>query len=202
MLGQRPMGRVLGALVIAMLVAAGCSDDGDPEAGSTTTTTSLSDTSSTTGPDTTSTTSSSTAPTIDTSGVEGPAEWVPIVVDVYERIHRLDTDPNPERVTEVYSENFEGLADEQETVQFLADEGLHAEGEPPRIIRVEGPTEDDGSRSMQFVVTVEYLPFKLVREDGSVFQEIDDVPGEVQEILRISPSGADGAWRVLVKTTA
>lgn len=200
MLGQRPIGRVLVALVVTAAVATGCSDDGDSDAASTTTTSTS--TSSSTSERETTTASSSTAPTIDEADVEGPAEWVPIIVDVYERIHRLDTDPDPERVTEVYSENFDGLDDERETIQFLADEGLHAEGEPPRIIRVEGPAEDDGSGSMQFVVTVEYFPFDLVREDGSVFQEIDDVPGQVEELIRISPSGADGAWRVLVKAAA
>lgn len=201
MLGQRSIGRALVALVVTAAVATGCSDDGDSDAASTTTTTSATTSSSTTERETT-TESSSSAPTIDEADIEGPAEWVPIIVDVYERIHRLDTDPDPERVTEVYSENFDGLDDERETIQFLADEGLHAEGEPPRIIRVEGPAEDDGSGSMQFVVTVEYFPFDLVREDGSVFQEIDDVPGQVQELVRISPSGADGAWRVLVKAAA
>lgn len=192
--GRRMTG-VLGAL-LAMSLGAGCSD-GDGSADTSTTTSTVADSSSTTRDRST----TSTEATIDSAGVEGPAEWVPIVVDVYERIHRLDTEPDPARITEVYSENYEGLADERETTQFLADEGLHAEGQPPRIIRVEGPS-DDGSGTQQFVVTVEYFPFRLVRADGSVFQEIDDVPGRVQEVLRISPSGADGAWRVLVKTTA
>lgn len=195
--GRRMTG-VLGAL-LAMSLGAGCSDGGGSTDKSTTTST-VADSSSTTR-DRSTTSSTSTGATIDAAGVEGPAEWVPIVVDVYERIHRLDTDPDPARITEVYSENYEGLAEERETTQFLADEGLRAEGQAPRIIKVEGPS-DDGTGTQQFVVTVEYFPFTLVRADGSVFQEIDDVPGRVQEVVRISPSGADGTWRVLVKTTA
>lgn len=201
MLAGRATAQTLGALFTLAMMVAGCSDD-EPDASSTTT----SSTTSSSAPSTTGTTdsTSTTATTggIDATGVEGPAEWAPVVVDVYERIHRLDTDPDPARVTEVYSENFEGLADERETIQFLANEGLHAEGPAPRIIRIEGPTDEAGSTSQQFVVTVEYFPFRLVREDGTVFQEIDDVPGVVEELLRISPSGADGAWRVLVKTSA
>ena len=190
---------ILSALLAAGLIVAGCSDDGSGESAdassSTTSTTSTSTTS------TSSSTTPSTTSVVDAAGVEGPAEWVPVVVDVYARIHMLDTDPDPARVTEVYSENFGGLADEQETIQFLADEGLHAEGQAPRVIRVQGPTEEAGS-SQQFVVTVEYFPFQLVREDGSVFQEITDVPGVVDELLRISPSGPGGTWRVLVKASA
>lgn len=200
MLGRRTATHALGAALALGLLVGGCSDgDGSdgPASSATTSTTSGSSSNSTTDP-TSSTSSTSVAP----SGVEGPAEWVPVVVDVYDRIHGLDTDPDPARVIEVYSENFEGLADERETIQFLADEGLHAEGQPPRIVRIEGPTQEAGSTSQQFVVTVEYFPFRLVRDDGSVFQEINDVPGVVDELLRISPSGADGAWRVLVKAAA
>lgn len=134
------------------------------------------------------------------TGVEGPAEWVPILVGVYDRIHSLDVRPDPARVTEVYSDNYAGLADEQQTQQFLVDNGLHAEGPAPRLLRVEGPTDQEGG-TLQFIVTVEYSPFRLVRADGSTYQEITDVPGRVQELLRISPSGAGGAYRVLVKET-
>lgn len=134
-----------------------------------------------------STSTTSTTGGVDASEVEGPAEWVPVVVDVHERIHRLDTDPDPARVTEVYSENFESLAEERKTIQFLANEGLHAEGQSPRILRIEGPTQEAGSTSRHFIVTVEYFPFRLVRDDGTLCQEIDDVPGVVDELLRISP---------------
>ena len=180
------------ALVVGVVLAVGaCSgDSSEPAASSTSTTARASTTSST----------STTAVAIDTTGVEGPAEWVPVVVGVYQRIHELDVVPNPDRVAEVYSENYSGLADEQETQQFLADNGLHAEGPAPRLIRVEGPTDQSGG-TLQFTVTVEYSPFRLVRADGSVYQEVTDVPGRVQELLRISPSGAGGAYRVLVKET-
>lgn len=186
------------AFVVAAVVALGaCSGDSEPAASSTTTGTTLSSTTSTTE---SSGTTSTTEVTIDTTGVEGPAEWVPVVVGVYQRIHDLDVAPNPARVVEVYSENYSGLADEQQTQQFLADNGLHAEGPAPRLIRVEGPTDESGG-TLQFTVTVEYSPFQLVRADGSVYQEITDVQGRVQELLRISPSGAGGAYRVLVKET-
>lgn len=202
---RRAAVQTLGALLVVATVTVGCSDDDSDESATTTSSSTSTSTTVSTSTSEQPPSSDSSTPTtgrVDTSGVEGPADWVPIVVDVYDRIHQLDTDPDPARVTEVYSENFEGLADERETIQFLVDEGLHAEGQPPRIIRIEGPTEEEGSTSQQFVVTVEYFPFRLVREDGTVFQEIDDVPGIVDELLRISPSGADGAWRVLVKASA
>lgn len=125
---------------------------------------------------------------------------MPVVVGVYQRIHDLDLAPNPGRVTEVYSENYADLSHEQETQKFLADNRLHAEGPAPRLIRVEGPSDQSGG-TLQFTVTVEYSPFRLVRADGSVYQEITDVPGRVRELLRISPSGPGGAYRVLVKET-
>lgn len=201
MLNRRLTARALGALLTLGVIVAGCSDDG-PDASTSTASSSTSSSAPTTTSTTEPSSTTSTTGAIDATGVEGPAEWVPVVVDVYERIHRLDTDPDPARVTEVYSENFDGLADQRETIQFLADEGLHAEGQAPRIIRIEGPTQEAGSTSQQFAVTVEYFPFRLVRNDGTVFQEINDVPGVVDELLRISPSGADGAWRVLVKASA
>ena len=190
------------ALVVGAVLAVGaCSgDSSEPAASSTTTTARATTTSSTATSTSTTAVTIDTAATIDTTGVEGPAEWVPVVAGVYQRIHDLDLAPNPARVTEVYSENYSGLADEQQTQQFLADNGLHAEGPAPRLIRVDGPTDQSGG-TLQFTVTVEYSPFRLVRADGSVYQEITDVPGRVQELLRISPSGAGGAYRILVKET-
>lgn len=178
-----------------VLVVGGCSgDDSDSSASSTTARPgSATNTSE-------ATSNTTTTATVDTTGIEGPAEWVPVVAGVYQRIHELDVRPDPARVTEIYSENYAGLADEQETQQFLVDNGLQAEGPAPRLIRVEGPTDQE-SGTLQFTVTVEYSPFRLVRADGSTYQEITDVPGRVQELLRISPSGAGGAYRVLVKET-
>ena len=187
-----------GASVVvgAVLIVAGCSGgSSDPAASSTTTTARATTTTSSSA-----TTTSTTAVTIDTTGIEGPAEWVPVVAGVYERIHDLDVAPNPARVTEVYSEDYSDLADEQQTQQFLADNGLHAEGPAPRLITVEGPTDQSGG-TLQFTVTIEYSPFRLVHADGTLYQDITNVPGRVQELLRISPSGADGAYRVLVKET-
>ena len=178
-----------------MLAVAGCSGGSSKPGASATSTTARATTTSSTA-----TSTSTTAVTIDTTGVEGPAEWVPVVVGVYQRIHDLDVAPNPARVTEVYSENYSDLAHEQQTQQFLADNGLHAEGPAPRLIRVEGPTDQSGG-TLQFTVTVEYSPFRLVHADGSLYQDITNVPGRVQELLRISPSGAGGAYRVLVKET-
>lgn len=167
-------------------------DDGDSSSATTTT---PRPTSTTTGETTT------TAGTIAATDVEGPAEWVPVVVEVYDRIRSLDVRPDPARVTEVYSDNYPGLADEQQTQQFLFDNGLRAEGPAPKLLRVEGPTGMEGG-TLQFTVTVEYAPFRLVRSDGSTYQEVTDVPGRVKELLRISPSGQGGAYRVLVKETA
>lgn len=182
------------ALVVVLALGACSGDDDDSSA---TTTTSRPATTTTTSETITTTTAS----TIDATGVEGPAEWVPVVVGVYDRIHSLDLRPDPARVTEVYSDNYAGLADEQQTQQFLVDNGLHAEGPAPRLLRVDGPTDQEGG-TLQFTVTVEYSPFRLVRADGSTYQEITDVPGRVEELLRISPSGPGGAYRVLVKETA
>lgn len=125
---------------------------------------------------------------------------MPIVVGVYQRIHDLNVSPDPARIPEVFSENYAQLSSVQETQQFLVDNGLHAEGAPPRLISVDGPTDESGS-TRQFTVTIEYSPFRLVRADGSVYQEITDSQGRVQEVLRISPSGTNGAYRVLVKET-
>ena len=184
------------ALALLVVLALGaCSGDDDDS--SATTTTSRRATTTTSGEATTTTTTG----TVDAAGVDGPAEWVPVVVGVYDRIHSLDLRPDPARVTEVYSDNYAGLADEQQTQQFLVDNGLHAEGPAPRLLRVEGPTDQEGG-TLQFTVTVEYSPFRLVRADGSTYQEITDVPGRVEELLRISPSGPGGAYRVLVKETA
>lgn len=184
------------ALALLVVLALGaCSGDDDDSSATTTTSRPASTTISG------ETTTTTTAGTVDAAGVEGPAEWVPVVVGVYDRIHSLDLRPDPARVTEVYSDNYAGLADEQQTQQFLVDNGLHAEGPAPRLLRVEGPTDQEGG-TLQFTVTVEYSPFRLVRSDGSTYQEITDVPGRVEELLRISPSGPGGAYRVLVKETA
>lgn len=190
---RRPERRA--ALALAVVLALGACSGDDDDASSATTTSRPPSTSTTRESSTT-----TTAGSVDSTGVEGPAEWVPVVVEVYGRIHGLDVDPDPARVTEVYSENYAGLADEQQTQQFLVDNGLHAEGPAPRLLRIDGPTDQEGG-TLQFTVTVEYSPFQLVRADGSVYQEITDVPGRVQELLRISPSGPGGAYRVLVKET-
>lgn len=193
MSSRRRQARGAAVVLGALLAVSGCSSGGsEPESSSTTSTARATTTSSES--------TSTTAVAIDTAGVEGPAEWVPVVVGVYQRIHDLDVAPNPARVTDVYSENYSGLSDEQETQRFLTDNGLHAEGPAPRLIRVEGPSDQSGG-TLQFTVTVEYSPFRLVRADGSTYQEITDVPGRVRELLRISPSGAGGAYRVLVKET-
>lgn len=189
---RRRLRRVALVVGVALAVGACSGNSSEPAASSTSTTARVTTTSSPT--------TSTTPGAIDATGVEGPAEWVPVVVGVYQRIHELDVVPNPARITEVYSENYSGLSDEQRTQQFLADNGLHAEGPAPRLIRVEGPTDQSGG-TLQFTVTVEYSPFRLVRADGSVYQEVTDVPGRVKELLRISPSGAGGAYRVLVKET-
>lgn len=186
----------LGAVGLVVVLMLGACSGGD-SASSASTTTARPRSTTTTGETTTTTTS---AVTVDTTGVDGPAEWVPVVAGVYGRIHGLDLAPDPARVTEVYSENYTGLDDERHTQQFLVDNGLHAEGPAPHLISVEGPTDQEGG-TLQFTVTVEYSPFRLVRADGSVYQEITDVPGRVRELLRISPSGAGGAYRVLVKET-
>lgn len=186
-----------GALVLAaaLVVGSGCSRRTKPEASPTTSSTPAATTSSAEPSSTTTATA-----TVDTASVQGPPEWVPIVAGVYQRIRQLDVSPDPERVTEVYSESYSDLSRERETQKHLADNGLHVEGPPPRLIRVEGPS-DQSDGTLQFTVTVEYSPFRLVRADGSVHQEVNDVPGRVRELLRVSPSGPGGAYRVLVKET-
>lgn len=192
---RRP--ELFAVLAVGALFAIGaCSDRKSPSTAPTTTTTTPASTTSS-GP---ASTTSTTGVTVDTTSAEGPAQWVPVVAGVYQRIHELDVAPNPARVTEVYSENYSGLADERQTQQFLADNGLHADGPAPRLIRIDGPTDESGG-TLEFTVTIEYSPFRLVRADGSVYQEVNDVPGRVQELLRISPSGPGGTYRVLVKET-
>jgi hypothetical protein len=198
--------RVLGAALLASLgLAVGCSsgsDADDPttstaELSTTTTTTELASTAIISTATTTSPTTT-TSGTIDPAQVEGPAEWVPVVVDVYNRLHSLDVDPDPARVAGVFSEQYSGFQDQVDTATFLSDEGVHADGPVRRVIRVEGPTDQTGG-TVQFVVTVEYQPFNLVYDDGRVFQEITDVPGEIQELLRLTPDGPAGTYRILVK---
>lgn len=196
----------IGALA-GLTLAAGCSsspDDPDESASTTvaddgTTTSTVAETTTTTTVEA-ATTTMTVVGAIDPATVEGPAEWVPIVVDVYNRIRSLDVAPDPTRVAEVFSEQYESFDSQVETTTFLANEGLHAEGPAPRVVRIEGPIDQEGGTAL-FAVTVVYSNFQLVRADGSVFQDITDAAGEVQELLRISPSGPGGSYRILQKAT-
>lgn len=196
---------IVGIGILAGLTfAGGCDSSSDDTPDPTTTTVDAETTTTTSTAESTTTTVEATTSTvvgsIDPTAVEGPAEWVPIVVDVYNRIHSLDVDPDPARVAEVFSEQYSGFDDEVETQTFLATEGVHADRPVRRVVRVEGPTDETGGTA-QFVVTVVYEPFQLVYDDGRVFQEITEVPGEVQELLRIAPDGPGGAYRVVLKET-
>lgn len=197
-------------ILAGLTFAAGCDSSSDEPPDTTTTTTDAESTTTTSAADTTTTTGEATtgeattstiAGSIDPAAVEGPAEWVPTVVDVYNRIYSLDVEPDPARVAEVFSEQYESFQSEVDTQTFLASEGLHAEGQPPRIVRVEGPIDQEGGTAL-FAVTIEYFNFQLVRADGSIFQDVTDAAGQVQELLRISPSGPGGTYRVLMKVTA
>jgi hypothetical protein len=205
------LGRLLPAIALALLVGCGGGSGGDGPSESTSTTGAADPTSPTSSSTNTTalaepTTTTSAVPTtttssVDAGSVEGPAEWVPVVVDVYSRIHSLDIDPDPARVASVFSEQYENLQHEIDTQTFLAGEGLHAEGPAPRLIRIDGPLDQDGGTAL-FAVTIEYSNFQLVRADGSVYQDVTNAAGQVQELIRISPSGAGGSYRVLSKESA
>lgn len=191
-------------LLAGLTLAAGCSSSPDEEAEPTSTTVEeSSSTAATSDVETTtttiaSTTTSTTAGAIDPATVEGPAEWVPTVVDVYNRLNALDLAPDPARVGDVFSEQYSGLQAEIDTQTFLVTEGVHADVPVRQVLRVEGPTDETGG-TVQFVVTVAFQPFRLVYDDGRVFQEIADVQREGQELLRLAPDGPGGSYRVLLK---
>lgn len=181
-----PLRRVSAALALTLLVGSGCSDD-DNEAASTTTRPPTTTTSS-------STTTTASSTTVDTAGIEGPAEWVPVVADLYQRMHDLKAHPDLARVATVFSENCPCYADERETVQFLVDEGLHLEGQPTQVLRVEVADERPGR--VRLTVTSQAHDGRLVRADGTVAQEVDAPASPGRASIVLVADGENGAHRV------
>lgn len=178
--------RVLAIAVVLTLGLAGACSDDDDEAAPTTTRRSTTTASSTT--------TSSPTTRVDTAGVEGPAEWVPVVAELYQRMHDLKTDPDVARVASVFSENCPCFADERETVQYLVDQGLHLEGDAPRLLRVEVADQRPGR--VRLTVTSQAQDGRLVDANGNVAQRVEAPASPGRASIVLVADGEGGAQRV------
>ncbi len=176
------------ALVGLALAAAACSDDDSGAEPPRTT--------STTRPSETTTTSPTTgSTTTTTTQAVGPAEWVAIVQDVYNRRHELRLHPDPAAVVTVMHPDCSCYSNEFSTVEFLASEGLRYESSPNEVLSVATTGELAEARITYLQVEIKPFPVRLYNADGSLFQETQAPPPDTVN-LALSPSGPNGEWRI------
>ena len=185
---SRPL-RWVPALVLAVLLGATACGGSDEEADS---------------PDSTEEPSApTTAPTGDatttTVAAEGPAEWVAVAQDLYERDFQLRAEPDPERVADLYAETCDCWDEQLSTVEFLVDNGEHFEGQAADVVYVEHEMTDPETGLVNLTVQGRTNPLRRVSSDGDVVQEIpaDQLSCVAYAVLA---DGPDGAYRIYSAT--
>lgn len=167
---------VVGAFVLVATFAACSSDDDSDDADEPTTTTS--------------------STTTTTQPAEGPAEWLEVAQDIYDRDFALLQDPDPEKVKELYAETCNCWEDRHGTVEFLATEGEHVEGEAARVLSVELEQSDEVNDFVDLTIKVQAKAQRRVDADGDIAQEIPAQTEPTCVSTTVRPDGTDGAYRV------
>jgi hypothetical protein len=134
--------------------------------------------------------------TTTTSPAEGPAEWVEVAQDIYDRDFALLQDPDPAAVADLYAETCDCWADINTTVEFLVAEGEHVEGSPARVVSVAVEQVDDVNDFVDLTVQIQAEPQQRVDQDGTVVQEVPAQTEPSCVSLTLRPDGPDDAYRV------
>jgi hypothetical protein len=188
---RHPTPRRAAALAVAALVAliaacGGGSDDEDDASPITTTET------------TQVTPDEPTAET--TTAAEGPPEWVDVARDLQRRVFALQTDPDLDRLADVYAETCECWDRARTTIQFLADRNQRIEGRAPEVRFVRHEATDEQTGLVNLTVMGESTDLRRVSADGDVVEEIPAV-GQGCVAYSVRADGPDGAWRIYGETS-
>jgi hypothetical protein len=175
---------------VLLLTAAGCGGSGDDEDGRSGTTADTA-ASSTTQPD---------GDTTTTVAAEGPAEWVDVARGLYERDYQMRADPDPDRVADLYAESCSCWEAQLGTVEFLADNDQHIEGQAANVLFVKHEQSDPETGLENLTVQGQTNPLRRVSADGDVIEEIPpDEPSCIAYALLAD--GPDGSYRIYSQTT-
>lgn len=178
------------AVVLGLALAAcgGDDDTGDESAESTTTTGS---------DDPTTTSSESTTTTVETSG---DAEWVEVARGLYTRYADLLANPDPDRVSDLYAETCTCWEEFFGTVEFLAAEGDHIEGQPTSVLHVQHENTDPATGLVDLTVKGQAGELRRVNGHGSLVEEYpaEESPGCTS--FSIKADGPGGAYRIYSET--
>jgi hypothetical protein len=179
---------VLLPIVVLGLVLGACGGDDDEESSETTTTE----------PGDATTTAADSAST--TTATEGDDEWVEVARGLYTRYADLLANPDPDRVGELYAETCSCWDEFFGTVEFLASEGDHIEGQPTSVTFVQHEMTDPATGLVDLTVKGQANELHRVDSDGSVVEEYpaEDAPGCTS--FSIKPDGPEGAYRIYSET--
>lgn len=139
------------------------------------------------------------ANTSTTVEAEGPAEWVDVVYDIFERSFELRANPDPSRVGDLYSETCDCWEDQQATVQFLLDNDERIEGQAAQLLFVRHEQTDPETGLVNLTVMARTGALRRVSADGELVEEIPaEEPGCVAYALL--DDGPGGAYRIYSQT--
>jgi hypothetical protein len=139
-------------------------------------------------------TTTTAAPTTTVEAI-GPPEWVDVVRDLQQRIYELESDPNPDLVPTIWSEEGPDYQGVLENAQELHEAGQHYVGDPKQVVFVAMRTPDDTENP---TLTVRYTrpPWQLLDENDNVVEEFPGAgPGNCTS-LNLTRDGPDGSYRV------
>lgn len=178
---------VIPAVVLGVVLAA-CGGDDDAASESTTTTEV---------DEPTTTSSESTTTTVETTG---DAQWVDVARGLYSRYAELLASPDPDRVSDLYAETCTCWEEFFGTVEFLAAEGDHIEGQPTSVLHVQHENTDSATGLIDLTVRGQANELRRVDGDGSVVEEYpaDEEPGCTS--FSIKADGPGGAYRIYSET--
>lgn len=144
-------------------------------------------------------TTTTTSTTSTTTPAEGPKEWVEVAQDIYDRDFALLKEPDPAKVKDLYAETCNCWKSQVETVNFLATEGEHVEGESAKVLLVKLEQKDQTTGFVDLTVKVQARPQQRVDSEGKVIQDFpaSDRPSCVS--ISVVPDGRDDAYRVHTK---
>lgn len=147
--------------------------------------------------DKTDTPTTTDAPTTETTQpADGPEEWVEVAQDVYDRDFALLREPDPEKVKDLYAETCNCWEDRHGTVEFLATEGEHVEGEPAQVVLVKLEQHDETTGFVDLTIKVQAKAQRRVNAAGDVVQEIPAQADPTCVSTTLRPDGVADAYRV------
>lgn len=128
---------------------------------------------------------------------QGPEQWVTVVREVQQRWYEVLQDPDPATVDEVYVRTCECWTMKFDTVQRLASQGWHAEGQPTDVlaVREESLDERDNVSTVTLTTQVRQRHLRVLDGDGQTVDEFfsDEPVSCVSLGLR---SDADAPYRI------